>query len=136
MFAEKPLYGIKEIAIDDKGRIMLPKFTKRETGDELILLFDSKTSQYKIYNSKRYDEIIDILQKYSLKAINKSDRLKYKKRIYEMCKNVLRTLTVDKQNRVFLGKIFPNSTRRILCTGVSDHLIIKPINEESVQKIK
>lgn len=135
MFGEKPLYGIDELKVDIKGRIFLPKYTKREQGDELVLLYDKKTSKYEIYSVKRYNEIMDILQKYSLKAVNESDRSKYKERMNQMCKSILKKVTVGTQNRIAIGKIFPN-TNKVLCTGVYDHLIIEPIEEDKVQKIK
>lgn len=135
MFGEKPLYGKDELKVDIKGRIFLPKYTKREKGDELVLLFDKETSKYEIYSIKRYNEIMDILQKYSLKALNKNDRSKYKERINEMCKSILKKIIVETQNRIAIGKIFPN-TNKVLCTGVYDHLILEPIEDENIQKTK
>lgn len=134
MFEDKQLYGKDELKIDTKGRIFLPKYTKREPGDELVIVYNKEISKYEIYSIKRYNEIMETLKKYSLKTVNKLEKLRYEKRIYEMCKSILKQVTVGTQNRIQIGKIYPNM-QRILCIGAYDHLILEPI-EESVQKNK
>lgn len=135
MFGDKPLYGQYELKINPKNRIFLPKDTNREQGDELLLVFNKAISKYEIYSAKKYNEIIEILKKYSLKAVNKTDKIKYEERITEMCKSVLKQVTVGTQNRIPIGKIYPN-VQKILCIGAYDHLILEPIEDENIQKIK
>jgi len=128
MFGEKSIYGQKEVTLDNKGRIILPANTKREKGDNLILVYDEDISAYEILSFDIYDKIIEKLKINILNATNKVDEIYYKKRIYEISKSVIKTLNVDIQGRVILGKIYDN-TNKVLCIGAYDRLILKPVGD-------
>lgn len=134
MFGEKPIYGQSEVKVDDRGRMFLPAYTKRERDDELILLYDENLSVYEIHRVDDYNKIIKYLEEKILNSTNKSAEISYKKKIYEISKSILKSLQVDNQGRVVLGNIFPD-TEKVLCIGAFDHLIIEPIkNNKEVKK--
>lgn len=132
MFGEKSLYGNDVLKIDDKGRIFLPKYTKKEKDDELVLRYDEENAKYEIYSIDRYDQIMNILEKYSIKSTNVKERKYYEKRIYEISKSILKKLKVDSQGRVNIGDIDTESSK-ILCIGARDHLILEPVDPEKTK---
>ncbi len=129
MFGEKPLYGKDILKIDDKGRIFLPKYTRKEKDNELILRYDEEISKYEIYSIDRYNQIMSILEKYAIKSTIKNERLYYKRRICEISKSILKKIKVDSQGRINIGEIDTDSNK-ILCLGAHDHLILEPIKVE------
>ena len=50
MFSDNPILGVKETTIDNKGRIILPKFTFAEKADELEITRNLKTGILEIYS--------------------------------------------------------------------------------------
>lgn len=124
MFGERPLYGKDILKIDDKGRIFLPKYTRKEKDDELILRYDEEISKYEIYSIDRYNQIMSILEKYAIKSTIKNERLYYKRRICEISKSILKKIKVDSQGRINISGI-EFDTNEILCIGAYDHLIIE-----------
>ena len=63
MFADETLLGQYEAKTDNKGRIIIPKWTKREAGEVLICLKDTSLNAYRIYNEKNVDYIIEEFSK-------------------------------------------------------------------------
>lgn len=124
MFGEESMYGQKEVSIDEKGRMLLPAYTKREKGDKLFLIYDEDICLYQIFNFSTYDDIVNKLQNNYLNANNKMDEIYYKKRICEVSKSIISSLKVDSQGRVKIGKIYGQN--KVLCIGSCDHVILHP----------
>ena len=129
MFGEKPLFGQVEISVDKKGRICIPATTKREPGEDLVILYNEQFDLYEIYSVKSLESRINKLDKLIADSKNKHDQNFYKKSLYELCKSILRSEKVDLQGRILTGKIFEGE-EKVLSTGAYDHLIIEPIKKK------
>lgn len=135
MFGEKSIYGQSSVKIDNKGRMFLPAFTKREIGDNLVLIRDNDISRYKICSSNRLDEIIKELRQKKLAALTEIEKENYSKAELLLIKSFIKNLKVDNQKRVNTGKIF-EGIDRILCIGDFDSIILEPIEEVEEASIK
>lgn len=125
MFGEKSILGQTELNVDNKGRIFIPANTKREAGEELVLIYNEDLNIYEIYSITKLEERFEELNKLLLKSENKTQEIFYKKKIYELSKSILRSEKVDSQGRILTGKVFENYDK-ILGVGAYDHLIIEP----------
>lgn len=126
MFGEEPILGQNELTLDKKGRIFIPAHTKREQGESLVLIYDKDLDIYEIYSKAKYSEILEILTKKYLAAETKLEEIKYKKKIYEIGKSVLRESKIDSQGRFLTGNIFEGEDK-LLSIGCHDHLKIEKI---------
>ncbi|MBE6138941.1 MAG: hypothetical protein E7174_00325 [Firmicutes bacterium] len=129
MFGEKPLFGQVEISVDKKGRICIPATTKREPGEELVILYNKQFDVHEIYSVKSLEDRFNKLNNLIENAQNKNDQNFYKKSLYELSKSILRSEIVDLQGRILTGKIFEGE-EKVLSTGAYNHLIIKPIKKK------
>lgn len=126
MFGEKPMFGQNELTICDKGRIFIPASTKRETGEELVLLYNEELKVHEIYSVSKLNEKFEELNNLILSAKTKKDKEFYEKRFYILSKSILKSEKVDSQGRFLVGKIFGEDDK-LLCTGAYDRLFIEPI---------
>ena len=62
MFGEDLILGYKEVSLDEKGRIFLPKFTGVEKGDKISVI-ENETGSFKLFNLMYMQRIIDELNK-------------------------------------------------------------------------
>ncbi len=62
MFGDEPILGYKEIRIDSKGRIFIPKFTGVEVGDKISII-ENGYGSLKLYNLLYMQSIINDLNK-------------------------------------------------------------------------
>lgn len=129
MFGDKPILGQVETIIDDKNRLNLPKYTNKEQGDELVLIYDNDTENYKIFSASKYLENIEKLKENLSNAKNKKEEIYYKKRIIESCKSILRMVTVDSKGRIVVGNLFERQNT-VLLTGIYDHVILEPVKKK------
>lgn len=128
MFGEEYLFGQDILNIDDKNRIFIPSYTKRETGEKLVLMYDTDLELYHLYNSLKIEEIFEELNKKLLGAKTKQEEIMYKRKIYEMSKSILKSSKIDSHGRLLIGKIFEEE--KVLSIGAHDHLILKPIKNK------
>ena len=126
MFGEKPMFGQSELTLGDKGRIFIPASTKRESGEELVLLYNEELNVYEIYSVNKLNEKFEELNNLILNSKNKKEREFYEKRFYMLSKSILKSEKVDSQGRISTGKIFEGE-EKLLCTGAYDRLFIEPI---------
>lgn len=129
MFGEKPIFGQNELTVCDKGRIFIPAHTKREPGEELVLLYNNDLKLYEIYSSKLLEEKFEKLNNQMLKSKNKTEKNFYEKRLLELSKSILRSEKVDSQGRFLIGKVFEGE-EKLLSTGAYDHLIIETLKKK------
>lgn len=125
MFGEDILFGQKDIKVDSKGRIFIPSETKRETGDNLVLLYDKDLDVYRIYNFKTIKDILNDLNDKILNSKTKLEVIEYKKKSLEISRSIIRSCKVDTQGRITIGNLFENQDT-LLVIGNYDNLVIEP----------
>lgn len=131
MFGEEPLKEEQtvELTLDDKDRILIPDFTKREKGDVLVV-YKNKDNTCTILNFNKFEQVYDYLKKMSLdETVPLEERKINRKKILNLCKSVLKKSTVDAQGRITIGNLF-KGRKKVLVTGKKDYLIIKPIDNQ------
>ena len=126
MFGDKAIFGKAELSIDEKSRIIIPQYTNREIGEELALLYNEDFEFYEIYSVKRLEERFEELNNLILNSNNVKKRNFYEMWLLKLSKSILRSVKVEKNGRIIIGKNF-NEYEKILCTGAYDHLIIEPV---------
>lgn len=126
MFGEEAIFGQAEVSRDNKGRIFIPATTKREPGEELVLLYNEELKVHEIYSVSKLNQKFEELNNLILNAKTKKDKDFYEKRFYMLSKSILRSEKVDAQGRFLTGKIFEGQ-EKLLCTGAYDRLFIEPI---------
>lgn len=129
MFGEKPMFGQTELTVGDKGRIFIPASTKREPGEELVLLYNAELNVYEIYSISKLNERFEELNNLILNSKTKKEREFYEKRFYMLSKSILKSEKVDAQGRFLTGKIFEGE-EKLLSTGAYDRLFIEPIKSK------
>ncbi|MBR6690475.1 MAG: hypothetical protein IKL65_04015 [Bacilli bacterium] len=129
MFGEKPMFGQNEIKVDEKGRIFIPAYTKREPGEELVLMYNENLKLHEIYSVQKLDDRFKKLSDLIDKSITKKEKNFYEKMLLELSKSILRSETIDCQGRFLTGKVFEGQ-EKVLCTGAHDHLIIEPVKSK------
>lgn len=128
MFAEEPIFGKNEMSVDEKGRIFIPAYTKREPGEDLVLIENKDLDAYEIYSVLKLKERYEELNKLMYESTKKADKRKYQKMILEISKSIILSRKVDKQGRILTGKVFEGCDK-VSITGVCDHLIIEKIKK-------
>lgn len=126
MFGENPMFGQNEIKVDPKGRIFIPTSTKREPGEELVLIHNENLGVYEIYSVLKLKERFEEINKLILESTTKKEKLFYERMLCEISKSILRSEKVDSQGRFLTGKTF-EGCEKVLSTGAYDHLIIDKV---------
>ena len=84
MFGETGIFGQHELSIDSKGRIAIPVNTKREEGEELVLLYNDELKVYEIYSSRRLEERYKELNEFILNSKNERQKKFYELRLLKL----------------------------------------------------
>lgn len=132
MFGEEAIFGINETKLDDKGRFVIPVHTKREEGEELVLLYNANLNVYEVYSKIKLKERFVQLNKLILESNTNREKRFYEKMLLELSKSILKSSKIDSHGRMLVGKAFEGHNR-IRITGAYDHLIID-FNEEQKKK--
>lgn len=100
MFGEDLILGYKEVSLDEKGRIFLPKFTGVEKGDKISVI-ENETGSFKLFNLMYMQRIIDELNK---KCCSKDqERIQLlSDRLQLLYYSYLTTCNVDSQRRIHI----------------------------------
>ena len=121
MFGEESIYGQSIIHLDDKKRIILPKYTYAEAGDKLLVINDGE--YLSIHSEQEFEEKLRQkeleLEKSNLKLKNAK-----KRELLILYSSILKRVTCDKQGRITLGNITDSS--ELKCIGAREYLILKP----------
>lgn len=123
MFADETLLGQCDAKTDNKGRIIIPKWTKREAGEVLICLKDKSLNLYRIYNENSIDYIIEEIKKFKEKCKNIEDLEQIKKIELEFYKSIIIKAKVDKQGRFLIGEELQEKTLKLI--GAGNNLILE-----------
>ena len=126
MFGDKAIFGKSELCVDDKGRVIVPQYTNREIGEELILLYNEDFKIYEIYSVKRLKERFDELNNLILNSETIKKRKFYEMWLLKLSKSILKSVKVEKNGTITLDNHF-NEYEKVISTGAYDHLIIEPI---------
>lgn len=129
MFGESGIFGQFELSIDSKGRIAIPSSTKREEGEELVLIYNEDFDIYEIYSAKRLEERFEELNDLLLKSSTEKQKRFYEARLLKLSKSILKTSKISSQGRMLTGKVF-EGYEKVKTTGAYDHLILEPIKNK------
>lgn len=129
MFGEKPIFGQNELTVDPKGRIFIPANTKREPGEELVLIDNKDLGVYEIYSVDKLKERFEQLNTLISSSTTKKEKNFYSRMLCELSKSILRSEKVDSQGRFLTGKTFEDC-EKVLSTGAYDHLIIDKVKNK------
>ncbi len=130
MFGEDLIIGEKTYTIDYKKRIAMPRFTKAEVGDRLVV--ELQNDSFKLFLYDEYLELARRLVTYRNKAATYEEFERINAKIEEMCKNVSHVLRVAEQRRILL----PTNTMEALelntgdtveCKGLGKSLLVRKI---------
>jgi len=124
MFGEEKILGQIEATIDDKNRLILPIFTKREKDDNLVLIEDKDFNIFRIYTFEQISKIFEKINDNLLKATTEKEIKKYKKQTYNLSKSILKSSKVDKLGRVAVGETF-SEIDKVNVIGAYDHVILE-----------
>lgn len=124
MFGEEALLGKFDLTIDTKNRLTIPTLTKREVGENLVIVKDPDLNVYRIYSESKITEIYDELNQKILKSITKEEEINYKKKILELSKTIVKMAKINTSGKINLGTNFTNISNAILI-GANDHLILE-----------
>lgn len=140
MFGEDIILGYKEASVDNKGRIVLPKFSGAETGEKIAIV-DNGPRSLKLYAVLSMKKTIDALNKNcspdefeKLQALN--DRLQL------LYYSYLATSNVDSQRRINIPDQIIRShgfTDSVIMQGCGTNLTIysdKETYEDYVRKLR
>lgn len=124
MFGEEYLKGQSEAKFDQKGRMIIPIWTKREEGDNLVCIKDERLNLYRIYNGKIIDSYIKKFEEIKLKCITIEDLETIKKIELEFYKSIISTAKLDKQGRFMINdNELKGKTVKII--GAGNNLILE-----------
>ena len=121
MFGDQSIYGQSTIHLDDKKRIILPKYTFAEEGDSLLVLNEGE--YLTIHSEKEFEEKLKQKELELEEASSKTKKSK-KRELLILYSSILKKVTCDKQGRITLGNIIDSN--EIKCIGAREYLILEP----------
>ena len=121
MFGEESIYGKSIIHLDDKNRIILPKYTGAEKGDKLILV--RKKGRIHVCREDILDSKIKELERICLRSTD-PEKTKLEAELFKMYSSILKKATCDSQGRITLGNIAKSN--EFECIGARESLILEP----------
>lgn len=126
MFGEESIYGKSIIHLDDKNRIILPKYTGAEKGDKLLLV--RKNEEIQIHREDIFDSKVIKLEELCLQSTGEL-KIEKEKELLELYNSIIKKVTCDSQNRITLSEI--KDCSEIECIGARQYLILKPQKRKS-----
>ena len=133
MFGEQLIIGHSESKLDQKGRLFIPKYTKVNTGEELILLQDSiyHYSSLRVYSlNNTYLKIINKYEELRNNASNEEEYIRLSLKIDELYQSLEGYFKVDSQKRILINKYLLerlnwNTTDTFNLDGAGNSLLIR-----------
>lgn len=125
MFGEEPILGYREVGLDEKSRIFLPKFTGVEQGDRISFVEDTPSS-LKLYNLMYMQQLISEINK----KCNPEDKEKVQQlsdRLQLLYYSYLATSKVDSHGRITIPQDIANEYKfkdKIIVQGCGTNLTI------------
>lgn len=140
MFGEETIYGQATMSLDDKNRIILPKFTHREVGDKLVIVKNDESNSYDVYREDKYSEKlkaqIDYLEDKLNKTIDQKKREELQVLLNDLYSHVLASVKCTYQGRIVITSILEKGEKldQVEVIGAYDHLMIKKAKQKSKKK--
>lgn len=119
MFGKDSIYGQAIVHLDDKKRIILPRFTGASQGDRLILVRNN--NYLSIHSEVNFERKIKELESRYEKSSG-AEKIQIDIQLLEIYKSILKKLKCDKERRVTLGNIIEGN--EIECIGAREYLIL------------
>jgi DNA-binding transcriptional regulator/RsmH inhibitor MraZ len=117
MFGDKIIIGYSNSSVDEKKRIILPKFTGAAPGDKLIVIpEDNRLAIYSSYILEEYVDKIDEIKDFR-------EKKELLKEFREYCESVIAEVIVDKSKRIALSNIDFNDNK-VIVRGSGDRVVI------------
>lgn len=123
MFGDIKMIGIAEQNLDEKNRIILPKFTNASKGDEVVLFQEKE--YFSIYHLDYLIQKLDSLEKNELTDLKSF--LILKRKYDEIMLNIFSKSTVDGQKRIHLPQQVVDDyqlNNSVIVRGAIDHVNI------------
>lgn len=130
MFGEDFILGQKVIAIDSKGRIVLPKFTYAQCDDQISLFYSKDKDHLKIFLFERIRKMLELLQDRQLRTADLEFAREIQKHINLVHDFYVGTSFVDKERRILI----PSNVREEL--GLEENIYICGGTEYSLPCLK
>ena len=124
MFGDEQIVGKKVIKTNSKSELKLPKFTKAEDGEELVL--GKLLGAYMIFSAPKYFKAIELCEKEYKDAQNTEDKAKFRKLLRIMYSGIINELKCE-NGIIKLPSNLKNT--KFNCQGQSKHLILSPIKK-------
>ena len=121
MFGEESIYGQSTIHLDDRKRIILPKYTGAEKGDKLVIV--RKKGYLTVEREDILDSKIKELEKLCSHSVD-PEKTNLEIEFFKMCSSILKKVTCDSQGRITLGDTIDSN--EIKCIGAREYLILEP----------
>ena len=117
MFGDNIIIGYSNSSVDEKKRIILPKFTGAAPGDKLIVIpEDNRLAIYSSYILEEYVDKIDEIKDFR-------EKKELLKEFREYCESVIAEVIVDKSKRIALSNIDFNDNK-VIVRGSGDRVVI------------
>jgi DNA-binding transcriptional regulator/RsmH inhibitor MraZ len=123
MFGEEMLIGHNDVLVDNKNRIFLPTYTKREKDDEVLLMYDQDIDRYLLFSKKVIEKKISKLETLIATAKTEQERKECKLLLYTFYEGIIKRCRVDASGRISLGETF-NVGDTLTIVGANDHLVL------------
>ena len=121
MFGGDMIIGISEQSLDNKNRIILPKFTGASYEDELVLF--QEEDNFSVYHMNYLIQKLGLLEKNEL--LDLKSFLVLKRRYDEIMSNVFAKCSVDRQKRILLPQLvvdYYQLSHSVIIRGAIDHV--------------
>ena len=124
MFGEEQIIGEKIIKTNSKSELKLPKFTRAEDGDELIL--GKLLGTYMIFSASKYFKAIESCEKAYKDEQNLENKNKLRKLLRIMYSGIIDELKCE-SGIIKLPSNLKNT--KFNCQGQSKHLVLSPVKK-------
>ena len=118
MFSEKILIGYSSTNIDEKNRLILPKFTCAEAGDRLIVI--PEDDKIAIYFTSKLAEYVKKLDRITNLSEKKDLLIKFK----TYCEKAIVEVVVDNSKTISLSSNIIFNNKNVIIQGSGDRLVL------------
>lgn len=129
MFGDDYIIGQNEFKIDDKGRMLVPKYTYGEAGEKLLIKEAEFDNEYalRLLSYKKNLEIINSLIEKRKQCKSKFEYNKYTLLIDELFYSFKAIVKIEKNHRIAIGKHFNDWDQddTFIAFGAGDSLLIR-----------
>ncbi|MBR2137696.1 MAG: hypothetical protein IJ966_00140 [Bacilli bacterium] len=125
MFSDNPILGVKETTIDNKGRVILPKFTFAEKADELEITRNLKTGILEIYSLNSLLTRLKQIETSLISSKSQQEKEYLESQIQRILASCIDSAKVDSQSRILIPSQVRNEygfEDKVVIHGGYDHV--------------